>query len=108
MNNQNKKDLPDMPLAFYRSDNGTRDSEFSDKNDESPDNPYFQMISTLAPGEMVGQFMKTASPRVQVAAFNQHAFPFKFNCFSPLEHKPSVRKFRPKKLSERCVCGRVR
>jgi hypothetical protein len=56
----------DLPLSFYRSDNGTRNSEFSDEDVPQLDNQYFQMISTLTPGEMVGQFVKTASPRVQV------------------------------------------
>lgn len=58
----------DMPLVFYRSDNGTRNSEFWDDGAEKQiDNQFFQMISTLTPGEMVGQFIKTASPRVQAA-----------------------------------------
>ncbi len=57
----------DIPLAFYRSDNGTRNSEFSDEGAEDLlKNQYFQIISALAPGEIVGQFFKTASPRVQV------------------------------------------
>ncbi len=57
----------DMPLSFYRSDNGTRNSEFWDGDAaEEIDNQYFQIISTLTPGEMVGQFVKSASPRVQV------------------------------------------
>ena len=65
-NPQERKEA-DMPLVFYRSDNGTRNSEFWDEGAEKQiDNQFFQMISTLAPGEMVGQFIKTASPRVQV------------------------------------------
>lgn len=57
-----------MPLAFYRSDNGTRNSEFWEEGAEKQiDNEFFQIISTLTPGDMVGQFIKTASPRVQTA-----------------------------------------
>jgi hypothetical protein len=58
----------DMPLAFYRSDNGTRNSEFWEEGAEKQiDNEFFQIISTLTPGDMVGQFIKTASPRVQAS-----------------------------------------
>ncbi len=63
----------DMPLAFYRSDNGTRNSEFWDADAENlVNNQYFQMISTLTPGEIVGQFFKAASPRVQVRDFSMN------------------------------------
>ena len=58
-----------MPLGFRRSDNGTRDVEFEglvSKRDGN-DNIYIQMIESISPGEMVGQFMNSASPRVQQA-----------------------------------------
>jgi hypothetical protein len=58
-----------MPLGFRRSDNGTRDAEFEglvSKRDGN-DNIYIQMIESISPGEMVGQFMNSASPRVQQA-----------------------------------------
>jgi len=60
-----------LPL-FYRSDNGTRDSEFRgiQSRDEGPINPYVEMLESISPGEMVGQFMTTASPRVQTAVKN--------------------------------------
>ena len=54
-----------------RSDNGTRDSEFG-LAVQTPDstNPYVKMLESLTPGEMVGQFMNTAPPRVQTAVKN--------------------------------------
>lgn len=57
---------------FYRSDNGTRDAEFSGLAVSTPDttNPYVKMLESLTPGEMVGQFMSTAPPRVQAAVKN--------------------------------------
>lgn len=66
------------PLPFYRSDNGTRESEFvgitrargeKGKTGDS-DNMYVNMLESLTPGEMVGQFMATAPPRVQAAVKN--------------------------------------
>ena len=69
----------DMPLAFYRSDNGTRNSEFWDEDAQNAiNNQYFQMVSTLAPGEIVGQFLKSASPRVQVRFYNASYFSCSF------------------------------
>eukprot|EP00293_Proteomonas_sulcata_P003071 CAMPEP_0184323716 /NCGR_PEP_ID=MMETSP1049-20130417/131697_1 /TAXON_ID=77928 /ORGANISM="Proteomonas sulcata, Strain CCMP704" /LENGTH=301 /DNA_ID=CAMNT_0026645289 /DNA_START=170 /DNA_END=1075 /DNA_ORIENTATION=- len=59
------------PLGFYRSDNGTRDSEFQGIKAKREDmNQFVEILEQLAPGEMVGQFMSTASPRVQTAVKN--------------------------------------
>ncbi len=60
----------DSSLSFYRSDNGTRDSEFRFNNRKRNANPYREMMETLTPGEMVGQFMAKASPQVQGAVKN--------------------------------------
>ena len=63
-----------LPLPFIRSDNGTRDSEFAlariGENDEDIKNIYVKWLESLTPGEMVGQFMATAPPRVQSAVKN--------------------------------------
>jgi len=57
-----------MPLGFRRSDNGTRNSEFDGlMSPGASDNIYTRMIDSISPGEMVGQFMNSASPRVQTA-----------------------------------------
>ncbi|KAJ1489308.1 hypothetical protein T484DRAFT_1780429 [Baffinella frigidus] len=57
-----------MPLSFQRSDNGTRNSEFDGlMSPEAFDNIYMRMVESISPGEMVGQFMNSASPRVQAA-----------------------------------------
>jgi len=62
----------DVNLPLFRSDNGTRDSEFAMPGLTASDekNPYTMFLASLAPGEMVGQFMATAPPRVQVAVKN--------------------------------------
>jgi len=61
--------IMDSPL--YRSDDGSRDSEFgielgNKAGGKKPD-AYTTFLATYAPGEMVGQFMATAPPRVQTA-----------------------------------------
>jgi len=67
---EDPEEIVNMPL--FRSDNGTRDSEFAlpglRPNDSK--NPYTVFLASLAPGEMVGQFMATAPPRVQEAVKN--------------------------------------
>ncbi len=64
-----------LPQPFIRSDNGTRDSEFAlarvgGGDDEEIKNQYVKWLESLTPGEMVGQFMATAPPRVQSAVKN--------------------------------------
>lgn len=63
-----------LPLPFIRSDNGTRDSEFAlarvGEDEEEIKNQYVKWLESLTPGEMVGQFMATAPPRVQSAVKN--------------------------------------
>lgn len=63
-----------LPLPFIRSDNGTRDSEFAlarvGEDEEEIKNQYVKWLESLTPGEMVGQFMVTAPPRVQSAVKN--------------------------------------
>ena len=72
---EQSREEPDRTLSFQRSDNGTRDSEFW--MDRSGGNPFFQVISSLTPGELVGQFINSASPRVQ-ASLNATLFSFMF------------------------------
>ncbi|CAM9671328.1 unnamed protein product [Chrysoparadoxa australica] len=56
-----------MPVSF-RSDNGTRDSEFyMDGIEKGTLNPYFDVVRRLSPSELIGRFMRTSSPRVQEA-----------------------------------------
>ncbi|CAM9858139.1 unnamed protein product [Phaeothamnion confervicola] len=55
-----------LPLS-YRSDNGTRDSEFHLDADEQNLNPYFDVVRRLSPAELIGRFVKTSSPRMQEA-----------------------------------------
>jgi len=56
-----------MSLAF-RSDNGTRQSEFYlPGEDPNNMNPYVDIVRRLNPGEMIGRFMRTAPVNVQVA-----------------------------------------
>jgi hypothetical protein len=62
---EKNREEPDRTLSFQRSDNGTRDSEFW--MDRSDGNPFYQVISSLTPGELVGQFINSASPRVQAS-----------------------------------------
>jgi len=64
-----------LPQPYIRSDNGTRDSEFAlarvgGGEDEEVKNQYVKWLESLTPGEMVGQFMATAPPRVQSAVKN--------------------------------------
>lgn len=79
-------DLPDRLPASYRSDNGTRDSEFnleplpreiSAKNSTDSTaasslsteitNPYVAVVANLSPSDLIGRFMSTANPKVQEA-----------------------------------------
>lgn len=53
-----------LPLS-YRSDNGTRESEFYfDDDDKENINPYYDVVRRLSPTELIGRFMRTSSPRV--------------------------------------------
>lgn len=53
-----------LPLS-YRSDNGTRESEFYLEPGEKENlNPYYDVVRRLSPTELIGRFMRTASPRV--------------------------------------------
>lgn len=52
-----------LPLSF-RSDNGTRESEFYLEESEKHLNPYYDVVRRLSPTELIGRFMRTASPRV--------------------------------------------
>lgn len=55
-----------LPLS-YRSDNGTRESEFYlNAEDKENINPYYDVVRRLSPTELIGQFMKTSSPRVRI------------------------------------------
>jgi hypothetical protein len=76
------RDDPDKTLSFQRSDNGTRDSEFL--VDSGSGNPFYQVISTLTPGELVGQFISSASPRVQAKMmfFDFSTMQFTHFCFT--------------------------
>lgn len=71
---QNRESMSQLP--FYRSDNGTRESEFvgitraGQKEEDQSKNIYVNLLESLTPGEMVGQFMATAPPRVQTAVKN--------------------------------------
>lgn len=64
-----------LPLS-YRSDNGTRDAEFTieDKNGTTAlslpaeeTNVYYRMVAALSPKEIIGRFAATAPDRVQEA-----------------------------------------
>ncbi|CAN0248300.1 unnamed protein product [Scytosiphon promiscuus] len=55
-----------LPLS-YRSDNGTRESEFFIGDDNENVNPYYDVVRRLSPTELIGRFMKTSSPKVQEA-----------------------------------------
>ncbi|CAM9098566.1 unnamed protein product, partial [Hapterophycus canaliculatus] len=55
-----------LPLS-YRSDNGTRESEFFIGDDNENINPYYDVVRRLSPTELIGRFMKTSSPKVQEA-----------------------------------------
>lgn len=53
-----------LPLS-YRSDNGTRETEFYLEPGEKENiNPYYDVVRRLSPTELIGRFMRTASPRV--------------------------------------------
>ena len=66
--------------GFDRSDNGTRDDEFDleprselavsrrgKDDDDGNTNPYYKIIASLAPSDIIGRFASTAPPRVQEA-----------------------------------------
>lgn len=53
-----------LPVS-YRSDNGTRESEFFIGMENEKVNPYFDVVRRLSPTELIGTFMKTSSPRVR-------------------------------------------
>lgn len=53
-----------LPLS-YRSDNGTRESEFFVGDDNEHINPYYDVVRRLSPTELIGRFMKTSSPKVR-------------------------------------------
>eukprot|EP00903_Cladosiphon_okamuranus_P019656 g18070.t4 len=55
-----------LPLS-YRSDNGTRESEFFVGEDNERVNPYYDVVRRLSPTELIGRFMRTSSPKVQEA-----------------------------------------
>lgn len=52
-----------LPLS-YRSDNGTRESEFFVGDENENINPYYDVVRRLSPTELIGRFMKTSSPKV--------------------------------------------
>lgn len=52
-----------LPLS-YRSDNGTRESEFFVGDDNERVNPYYDVVRSLSPTELIGRFMRTSSPKV--------------------------------------------
>lgn len=53
-----------LPLS-YRSDNGTRESEFFVGDENERVNPYYDVVRRLSPTELIGRFMKTSSPKVR-------------------------------------------
>lgn len=53
-----------LPLS-YRSDNGTRESEFFVGDEKENVNPYYDVVRRLSPTELIGRFMRTSSPRVR-------------------------------------------
>ncbi|CAM9622985.1 unnamed protein product [Pylaiella littoralis] len=55
-----------LPLS-YRSDNGTRESEFFVGDEKEKINPYYDVVRRLSPTELIGRFMRTSSPKVQEA-----------------------------------------
>lgn len=52
-----------LPLS-YRSDNGTRESEFFVGDENEHINPYYDVVRRLSPTELIGRFMRTSSPKV--------------------------------------------
>lgn len=55
-----------LPIS-WRSDNGTRESEFYEEGEKEKLNPYYAVVRRLSPTELIGRFMKTSSPRVRGA-----------------------------------------
>lgn len=54
-----------LPLSF-RTDNGTRESEFYLEDEEKENmNPYYDVVRRLSPTELIGRFMTTSSPKVR-------------------------------------------
>lgn len=53
-----------LPLS-YRSDNGTRESEFFVGDENERINPYYDVVRRLSPTELIGRFMRTSSPKVR-------------------------------------------
>lgn len=53
-----------LPLS-YRSDNGTRESEFYVGDEKEKVNPYYDVVRRLSPTELIGRFMRTSPPRVR-------------------------------------------
>lgn len=52
-----------LPIS-YRSDNGTRESEFYEAGEKENMNPYYDVVRRLSPTELIGRFTRTSSPRV--------------------------------------------
>lgn len=59
-----------LPIS-WRSDNGTRDSEFYDPGEKGTLNPYYDVVRRLSPTELIGRFMRTAPPRVRICCDRQ-------------------------------------
>lgn len=57
-----------LPLS-YRSDNGTRESEFFVGDENENVNPYYDVVRRLSPTELIGRFMKTSSPKVRPSQY---------------------------------------
>ena len=55
-----------LPLS-YRSDNGTRESEFFVGDENEHVNPYYDVVRRLSPTELIGRFMRTSSPKVPMS-----------------------------------------
>lgn len=53
-----------LPIS-WRSDNGTRESEFYEPGEKETLNPYYDVVRRLSPTELIGRFMRTSSPRVR-------------------------------------------
>lgn len=57
-----------LPLS-YRSDNGTRESEFFVGDEKEKINPYYDVVRRLSPTELIGRFMRTSSPKVSLLVY---------------------------------------
>lgn len=57
-----------LPLS-YRSDNGTRESEFFVGEENERINPYYDVVRRLSPTELIGRFMRTSSPKVMMRRY---------------------------------------